>query len=125
MLTLHLQKIDFTLQWMRKGVYSNIANPYTLESCIICLDEFDSKSVISITNECKHMFHTSWLKDWYKSIEFNRSLRWPMWKTFNKPFRILEESNPNINNNAFVDSRGILIRNNENRISLIFTENAF
>ena len=69
---------------MIQGVYSEIVNLYTTESWVIWLEEFSSNSIISITDECNHIFHTFRLKDWYLSIDFHRPPWWPICKTTNK-----------------------------------------
>lgn len=50
----HLQRkveIDETLQGMKKDYFKNIHSKYKEESCVVCLEEFDSTSIVIKTNE--------------------------------------------------------------------------
>ena len=120
------QRIDSTLQGMAQGTFSNITNHYKLESWIICLEEFNSMSIVSMTNECKHIFHTFWLKNWYENTRVESPLKWPFCCTINlpAPFRP-ENTAADFNNNTLAHSRMNLERSNENRVVPIFIENGF
>lgn len=78
-------RITDTLQTMRNGELKEFDIKFHSENWVVCLDSFDKNSLVCITNECNHIFHSSWLEEWYKNIDPKNSLWWPHWKTINVP----------------------------------------
>ena len=107
------KRINLTMTFMENGTYFEVTNPYAFETWVIWLEKFSSNWIISITNEWKHVFHTLWLRNWYTNIKMNKSLRWPICKTINKPMHIHNDK-LSLNDSSLTHLRIIINRNNEN-----------
>ena len=80
---------------MNKGRISHLEAQYKEDKCIICLEKFDKKSNVHVTNEWSHVFHSKWLFKWYENIQSNKVLKCPHWNTPNVVrFNISDEIEP-------------------------------
>lgn len=62
--------IDKTLRNMQIGKFDEMKeqNYYEETRCVICLEEFENKTRVHITNECAHVFHGECLKPWFENM---------------------------------------------------------
>ena len=80
-----LRYIDKTLGNMKSGEYKDLRYKYSQTSCSICLDLFTHKWKVHVTNEWRHVFHSSCLDDWFWNIKWDLALRCPNWNTILTP----------------------------------------
>ena len=52
---------------MHTGLYRNLPSKYDQPMCIVCLENFEEKSEVYLTNEWQHIFHLGCLKQWYEN----------------------------------------------------------
>lgn len=75
------QYIEKCLKNMSQNKYSVTDVKFEQTSCVIWLEDFWAESEVYITNECSHIFHTSWLKEWFHNISKTKDLKCPLWST--------------------------------------------
>ena len=54
---------------MRSGNFAQLPIEFNQESCVVCLESFDSSSEVHIINECSHVFHSICLSEWLGRIQ--------------------------------------------------------
>ena len=71
------------MEKMKNGAFSNFYTRYEHTQCVIWLEEFDNDCLVHITNEWWHVFHSSWLFEWYENMALEKTLKWPHWSSPN------------------------------------------
>ena len=61
------QTIEMTIKSMQNGYFNSFQDSLNIDTCSICTDRFNEYSLISLTNEWGHVFHTACLKAYYQS----------------------------------------------------------
>lgn len=80
-----LPEIEEVMYNMQAGNFEDFEREYQYHSWSICKIKFEAGDQCHLTNECVHLFHSDWLKQWYEMVSDMSDLVCPQWNTKNFP----------------------------------------
>ena len=103
------QTIEMTIKSMQNGYFNSFQDSLNIDTCSICTDRFNEYSLISLTNEWGHVFHTACLKAYYQSSSTPHYLCCPNCgcvnnNTQNSRIQVNESSQVSLNGNPIFAS---------------------
>ena len=75
---IHWRGIEFNIKNLVNEVIQGKQDTWT-----ICLDSFNEDDSVHLTNECKHLFHSQCLEEWYRNTYSKKEFQWPYWRAAN------------------------------------------